>query len=119
MIKTFSLPKYEQKPLASSVTTESLVCSSSDIDSEEETDTNDSVLVDSSKFAFLPKHHGCFAHVLQLVVKDGMKECGHLGKIISKASAIVAHVNRSAYATELLENFNKLQSANITRWNSK
>ena len=57
--------------------------------------------------------------MLQLVVKDGMKECGHLSKIISKASTIVAHVRRSEHATEFLENFNRLQCADTTRWNTE
>ena len=122
MIKAFSLPGYKQSSPASSEATESFegsFSSDSDSDEENEADATNLIAADNSDFAFLPKHHGCFAHSLQLVVKDGMKECGHLRKIISKASTIVAHVRRSVHATEFLENFNRLQRANATRRNSE
>ena len=41
----------------------------------------------------LPKHTGCYAHTLQLLVRDGLNECGgHLNQTISKASSIVSYV---------------------------
>ena len=70
-------------------------------------------------FDFLPKHDGCFAHTLQLVVRDEMKEAANLSKIICKASAIVSHMRKPMRTTENLENFKKLQTANVTRWNSE
>ena len=72
---------------------------------------------ENGKFAFLPKHHGCFAQMPPLIVKNGMKERGHLSKLISKASTIVAYARRSVHATGVLKNFNTLQRANATRWN--
>ena len=45
-----------------------------------------------------------------------MKEAANPSKIICKASAIVSHVRKSTRATENLENFKELQTANVTRW---
>ena len=39
--------------------------------------------------------------------------------MLAKASNIVAHVRRSAHATDMLEGEKKLQTANATRWNSQ
>ena len=39
--------------------------------------------------------------------------------MISKTSNIVSHVRRSIHASEILENENKLQAQNVTRWNSQ
>ena len=61
----------------------------------------------------------CFAHTLQLVVKDGLKKMGQLKKVIAKASGVVSYVRRSSLASDLLENEGKLQSATATRWNSE
>ena len=61
----------------------------------------------------------CFAHTLQLVVKDGLKEAKQLNKIIKKVSKIVSHCRKSSKSSELLEDYTKLQLANATRWNSQ
>lgn len=72
------------------------------------------------EFEHLPKHSRCCAHTLQLVVKDGLKNCtSHMTTVISKASKIVNYVRRSILACELLESENRLQTANVTRWNSQ
>ena len=65
------------------------------------------------------KHHSCFAHVLQLVIKDGFKASNTTARILKKCSKIVKFVKKSTLATEILENENKLQFANQTRWNSQ
>ena len=65
------------------------------------------------------KHHSCFAHVLQLVIKDGFKASNTTARILKKCSKIVKFVKKSTLATEILENENKLQIANQTRWNSQ
>ena len=65
------------------------------------------------------KHHSCFAHVLQLVLKDGFKDSNNTARILKKCSKIMKFVKKSTLATEILENENKLQIANQTRWNSK
>ena len=52
----------------------------------------------------LPTHSCCYAHSLQLVVKDGLKDASpHLKNVIAKASNIVSHVRKSIHASDILE----------------
>ena len=52
----------------------------------------------------LPTHSRCYAHSLQLVVKDGLKDASpHLKNAIAKASNIVSHVRKSIHASDILE----------------
>jgi hypothetical protein len=42
----------------------------------------------------MPQHSACYAHTLQLVVKDGLKDAGNnLKTIIAKASTAVRYVS--------------------------
>ena len=70
-------------------------------------------------FSYFAHHNGCFAHTINLIVKDGMKEAGSLRNVITRASQIVSHVRKSTVSTNLLEGNHKLQAANVTRWNSE
>ena len=92
------------------------------IDSENEEST-DTIIDDSDctdEFDCLPKHFRCYAHSLQLVVRDGLKEAGqHLKTVVAKASNIVNFVRKSVNASEILEGEKKLQASNATRWNSQ
>ena len=65
------------------------------------------------------EHHGCFAHVLQLVVKDGFKRASQIGKVINKCSKIVSHVTKSTIARDSLDGEKTLKPAVATRWNSQ
>lgn len=48
----------------------------------------------------LPKHGRYYAHTLQVVVKDGLKEASpHLRTVISKASTIDQYARKSLCAT--------------------
>ena len=68
---------------------------------------------------FFPDHERCFAHTLQLVIKDGMQQATRCTNAIAKASSIVNHVRKSTVATEILEDYKMLQTAVPTRWNSQ
>ena len=61
----------------------------------------------------------CFAHTLQLVVKDGLKETKQMKQILKKVSKIVSHCRKSNKSSEILEEHTKLQLANATRWSSQ
>ena len=83
-----------------------------------DTETSDDDCSDT--FETSPKHTGCFAHTLQLVVRDGLNEFGgYLKQIISKASSIVSYVRKSTNASELLQDEKRIQAANSTRWNAQ
>ena len=65
-------------------------------------------------------HLPCYAHTLQLVIRDGLKESGqHLKGIIAKAASIVGSIRKSVHATEILESEKRVQAQNLTRWNSQ
>ena len=122
MVKAFSLPGYKSYDNDSN----------EDEENEDIHDTEDleSVLVDEELGEVvdisMPAYHesfpsriSCFSHTLQLVVSDGLKEAGQLKTIINRVSKLVSHVRKSHHSSELLENCNKLQQLNATRWNSQ
>ena len=39
-----------------------------------------------------PNHYSCFAHTLQLVVKDGMENAEQIKRVLAKASRLVSFV---------------------------
>ncbi|CAC5368390.1 unnamed protein product [Mytilus coruscus] len=85
-------------------------------DSESEIDDFNVELPDDN----FPTLGHCFAHTLQLVVKDGLKDTSNsLKTVISKAANIVKFVRKSVNASDILENEKRLQSDNATRWNSQ
>ena len=65
------------------------------------------------------KHHACFGHTLQLVVKDGLDKVGTVGTVIKKCSNLVSFVRRSTVAADVLRGEKRLQASNTTRWNSQ
>ena len=122
MIKAFSLPRFEE-----SATSDASMDSDNDTDNESDDDTTtdgdtttDSSVIDEHVLQYLPEHQSCFAHTLQLVVEDGMKDIGSsLQKVIVKASDIVSHVKKSVHVSEFLEDYKRVQASNVTRWNSE
>ena len=103
-----SLPGYEEE-LEEEVET-------SNSDSEDEIDLEPtSYSLEGLSF----EHHACFAHTLQLVIKDGMKKIGQINNVLERCSKLVAFVRKSTIATDLLEGENRLQADNVTRWNSQ
>ena len=107
MLKVFSLPGMETLDEADS-----------DDDDPEGNEITQPTVTDH--FDHLPYEQiGCFAHTLQLTVKDGLKDAGQMKTVIGKVTSLVSHVRRSCSATEALEGCLKLQPANQTRWNSQ
>ena len=102
MLKAFSLPGFVD---------------TDDQDPDEPDHTTDD---DPSDTAFddLPDNMSCFAHTLQLVVKDGLKSVDQVNKVLRKTSTIVSSVRQSTHATDILGE-HRLQAANPTRWNSQ
>ena len=48
------------------------------------------------------EHQACFAHTLQLVVKDGLAKVGQIGVAIKKCSNLVSFVRKSTVAADVL-----------------
>ena len=88
----------------------------------EETDSSDDEdeAVELEKIN-IPQRVSCFAHTMQLSVKDGLKACSGISKVLAKAARIVNHVKKSTVATEKVERLygKTLVSKNETRWNSQ
>ncbi len=91
MLKPFRLPGFE------SSTTD--VDSNADTDSESDDDNNDHDEMEAvdlqESMTYLPEHDPCFAHTLQLVVKDGFKNAGAVDKVLAKVAKIVTFVRKS------------------------
>ena len=88
-----------------------------DSDNEEEVDVN--VDNDAAYYGDLHEHIPCFAHTLQLVIKDGLQQAPNVKRVLGKVSAIFAHVKKSVHSSEVLETEKCLQTATVTRWNSQ
>ena len=71
-------------------------------------------------------HFGCFAHSLQLVIKDGLFVRRALNDIIAVCRSIVGHFHRSSVTSHNLKRIqdslnipqHKLKLDVVTRWNS-
>ena len=106
MVKAFSLPGSESL----------CVCS----DEEDDQDDGLEEVVVADVLDYLPSHRSpCFAHTLQLVVKDSLEQAGQLKNVIAKVGALVSHVHHSTRASDLFSSCVKLQPSNQTKWNSQ
>ena len=116
MLKAFSLPGFE---------TINECVHESDESDDDDSDCVFTEIADDETSQFyddlsnISQHIPCFAHTIQLVIKDGFKEVHNIAKVLKKASTIVSFVKKSTIAADLLESEKCLRSANITRWNSQ
>lgn len=63
------------------------------------------------------EHHACFAHTLQLVVKDGLNKAGQIENTIKKCSKMVSFLRKSTIAADVLNGEKRPEACNATRWN--
>ena len=89
---------------------------SSETDDDEQ-EQFEHVSISLENFSF--EHHACFAHTLQLVVKDGMKKVGPINSVLKRCSKLVSFVHKSTIAADVLDGEARLQCDNATRWNSQ
>ena len=108
VVKAFSLPGYRDNSCHQKNNNEA----EEEEEEEEEEEINAIDLHDSHEY--VSEHDACFAHTLQLVIKDGFKEIGAASTILGKVATIVSHARRSQSATELLEGERRLQLKNAT-----
>ena len=109
MLKPFHLLEVENEPTTSSDST----------DSDDEEELQPVEICSSELDDIKPNHYSCFAHSLQLVVKDGMENAEQIKRVLAMASRLVSHVRHSTVASDLFEGENRLQAASCTRWNSQ
>ncbi|CAF2218019.1 unnamed protein product, partial [Rotaria magnacalcarata] len=62
----------------------------------------------------------CFAHTLQLCIRDGLKNVPYISKVLEKCQILGKCSNQSSKIADVLEELNKhISKMNITRWNSE
>ncbi|MGH0124907.1 UNVERIFIED_CONTAM: hypothetical protein FKN15_020257 [Acipenser sinensis] len=88
----------------------------SDTDQDVSTDIVDLVNVSEELDYLPPEWSPCFAHTLQLVVRDALEQAGPIKAVIAKVSKLVSFCHKS---TKVLVGHFKLQISNATRWNSQ
>ena len=93
-------------------------CDDSGAEESERCSSANNSLDESDETQVLLENHACFAHVLQLVVQDGMAKAGQIDAVIKRSSSLVSFVRRSPVAADVLKD-ERLQAGNATRWNSQ
>jgi hypothetical protein len=62
----------------------------------------------------------CFAHSLQLCVRDGLKNASYTSRVLGKCQSLAKTSHKSSKIADLLEEIHKhINKMNITRWNSE
>ena len=96
-----------------------LTDSEEEFEDEEDFPSSEPVEDHEEAMSYLPQHDPCFTHCLHNTVKDALECAGPIQGAISKASAQVSFVRKSTRASDILEDYCRLQAANITRWSSQ
>ena len=92
----------------------------SDNEDDDDAEEYEAVEITSADLAELAtEHYGCFAHMLQLIVKDGLKKSGYIDMVIKKCLKLVKYLRKSTLATDILDGEKRPQAFNVTRWNSQ
>ncbi|KAI0211964.1 hypothetical protein LSAT2_003149 [Lamellibrachia satsuma] len=100
MVKAFTLPGMENMAV--------------DVDETHDSNLTWVQLTDDLEF-LVPQQVPCFAHTLQLVVKDGLQHAGQVKSIIDKVAKLVAYVRKSTTASEILEGHQNKMLRSIIR----
>ena len=62
----------------------------------------------------------CFAHTLQLAIRDGLKDTSYLSRSLLKCVKLAERSYKSTKIADLLEDIGKaINRSNVTRWNSE
>ena len=62
----------------------------------------------------------CFAHTMQLCIRDGLRNAAHVPKILAKCQTLAKFSHKSSKMADLLEQLNvQIKRMNVTRWNSE
>lgn len=61
----------------------------------------------------------CFAHTLQLVIRDGLEKISHISKVMEKCQNLARCAHKSTKIADLLDQLNRhIERPTVTRWNS-
>ncbi|CAF2863964.1 unnamed protein product [Rotaria sp. Silwood2] len=68
----------------------------------------------------IPKRLSCFAHSIQLVIRDGLKDAPYLSNSLSKCIKLAQRSYKSTRIADMLDDMGKtINRPNITRWSSE
>lgn len=74
----------------------------------------------SSNGEIAPVRLSCFAHCIQLAVRDGLKDVSYLSKSLSKCLKLSRRSHKSTKIADLLDDVGKtINRSNLTRWSSE
>lgn len=61
----------------------------------------------------------CFAHTLQLAIRDGLQKNLHISKVLEKCETLARFAHKSSKIADVLDQINKhIERPTVTRWNS-
>lgn len=62
----------------------------------------------------------CFAHTLQLAIRDGLQKVSQVSKVLEKCQTLTQCAQKSQKIADLLDHLNKhIERTTLTRWNSE
>ena len=85
-----------------------------DTSEEEDEDPRVPVTITDELDNLPPQRNPCFAHTLQLCIKDAFISATQINTVIAKAAPLIKYCRKSTIASDILEPYLKLQMANDT-----